>query len=169
MEEIFVPLDFCKKLWTVLGVCRASKSNALGIFFNFVIIANNLILGLISLKLLVFESNSTPVTALSFALLQLISAIACGGSYALVAKNKTQTTDIIYDISLTVQARCNEFNEIHYKNADKFSTFVTRWFAPLNICLFTVSLILLTIGFLVTDLIKGEIDVSKWYNLLQVR
>lgn len=169
MTVNYEALVFCKKLWTIFGICKSPESNFIGIIFNLTIVINNLILCVTSLKLLIFEYYSTPITALSFALLQMISSIACGGSYALIAINKELTADIINDIRYTVRIRCDRFCDIHYKKAENVSTFVTKWFAPLNICLFVVSLLLLTIGFLIHDLMKGEIDVREWYNLLQIR
>lgn len=170
MEERPAALQFCKHLWTILGVCGApNEVSVIGLFSNFWIIANNLILFSLSLKLLLFEYDSTPVIALSFALLQMISALACGGSYSLIALKKQKTSEVIEDIRQTVELRCNKYNKTFYASAEKASTVCTKWFAPINMCLFVASLILLNIGFLIYDLLRCEIDVSRWYNLLQIR
>lgn len=170
MKEKAVALQFCEKLWTILGVCGApNELSAIGLFSNFWIIANNLILFSLSFKLLLFEYYSTPVAALSFASLQMISALACGGSYSLIALKKQKASEVIEDIRETVELRRDQFNKTFYANAERMSTFVTKWFAPINICLFAVSLIVLNIGFLIYDLLRFEIDVSRWYNVLQIR
>lgn len=169
MIDTFRPLSFCEDFWTTFGVCESRKSSFIGLLSNFFIIVNSLILFAFSLNLLIYEYEATPITGLSFALLQVISVFSCCGSYVSIVVNKKKTTAIVSKLQGTVQCRRNKYNQSLYRNAEDLSTFVAKWFPRLYIFLFVCCVTMLMFAFCIHDLIRGEIDVSRWYNLLSIR
>lgn len=159
-------LKYCRTFWTRLGLCSTSY---FGLFSSFVIIFTNGSLIGLSLVFVIVGQKTVPPIALSFAFMQIPAAIACGTSYILIVIQKRRTEEVIESIRGIVSGRCNEFNRNAYASGGRSIYFISKWVLLIYVCVCDLSLVLITFAYAIYDVARGEIDVTRWYNLIQIR
>lgn len=161
---------FCQNLYGVYLPDHSSKlsriSSVLLNLVNFLIISME-IYG--SVAKYYFERESMTVVQMIFVFLQIFLNMLMIVSYMIYCCRKSELVRLMDEYQAIVNSRFDISTEQIYVNVDWKTELFSKWAFVVENSILAVGLSVSTLFYCVHSLIRGEIDVHKWPNIIHIR
>lgn len=167
-------LKFSKKFWKYISAVylpdNANRHHKISsVILNLIHVSGLIITICASLSKLYYEKYEISVGHRMMIFLQMFANSIAVFQYTFYCFRKSQIVELIEFTQKIVDKRYNASTAVFYENAESNAKFFTKWPFVVYIVFFDVMIFISTVVYLVYSLIKGEMNVNKWPNIIQVR
>lgn len=162
-------LSLSRKLWRVFGLYHEQDDSylirILSVALNIIVTIN--LIGLMLLSLLYFHFyEEQNVRRIIYVYLQSILAVSVLMPYFLSAARKSLLSEFTKKLEVCVNQRMSPERVEIYERAEWKSHMVAKWPTLCYIVIYDGGFSCVNLFCLVSDLMRGQIDVSTWYNMI---